>query len=807
MYNKDNIYKKIACEIVEEMPNLNEYICTCGIGPTGIIHAGKAFDLFCTYFVSREINNLGKKSKVICIIDDCIPTKISPDREDKVPLYYLSSINNNDPNNIVGSPIDKLINEIRAFNIDIQFVYASDLYVNHKYDNYLKIVYDSANDIYKTILMHDSCSTSLDLSQIFYAYCPHCHTLLSEFFPTGNYCYKYSCVCGNSEETSILSGHTMIKWKIENAFRWHHFSTVFEPAAFNHGEVNGSFAIAHNIYKRFFPCEVSPKHIFYPFVCDSTGHKFSIRHKRGFTLSDMLDRFYPDQILYYFSSIPLDRQIKLDLNTMYSTLYSKAIWERTQPLLISNNNIYNLHYKQIERLFAIAKFYFYDVDCICHLLDLPIDYNDLRLFMEKIRHANSVFICSFNDQKPQFFSTLISLLKNNTIDFNDEKLIFEYIKNFVSLIPNYDIKQFCVDFYNCFYGCNTGPSIAIILSHCRHIIEDLIYSNQKIEYTACIIKPEALSKQKEITEIFQTNGLTIEQCFHDIFHPDLFELVYSAQDPTIKFQGQQRLINKPISILILSGYQARSICYYLCGTNGNPKLCSHESIRYKFGYSIEHETYFCNVIHRVTLDESPDQLLAWCFAQYLYKPIMSDIQNVINNPNNQSRIVNHIAPVVNNVEMLSKFYLPQKNKLNIYYLLVAAWLHDICKCYINNEKPIYDENHAYACAQWCDLFLKEKNVSQYYIDIISNCILNHSVPPSLDSSLETRILAAADGMAHIDHPWIILCNIIKRTQASYDDIKLDFFNKKLKKSLSKITFTSEYDIYLHKIQSLFDLLN
>lgn len=68
-----------AKKIIEKYPNKDEYVIASGVSPSGFIHIGNFREIVTTFFVGKELENLGKKVKFILSFDDF-------DRFRKVPF-------------------------------------------------------------------------------------------------------------------------------------------------------------------------------------------------------------------------------------------------------------------------------------------------------------------------------------------------------------------------------------------------------------------------------------------------------------------------------------------------------------------------------------------------------------------------------------------------------------------------------------------------------------------------------------------------------------------------------------------------
>ena len=59
---------EIAERIIEKNPNKPEYICACGISPSGSVHIGNFRDVATSYFVVKALRAKGKKAKLLFLL-------------------------------------------------------------------------------------------------------------------------------------------------------------------------------------------------------------------------------------------------------------------------------------------------------------------------------------------------------------------------------------------------------------------------------------------------------------------------------------------------------------------------------------------------------------------------------------------------------------------------------------------------------------------------------------------------------------------------------------------------------------------
>jgi putative nucleotidyltransferase with HDIG domain len=102
---------------------------------------------------------------------------------------------------------------------------------------------------------------------------------------------------------------------------------------------------------------------------------------------------------------------------------------------------------------------------------------------------------------------------------------------------------------------------------------------------------------------------------------------------------------------------------------------------------------------------------------------------------------NHILEVKNYSASLAKQY-----KADEFVVIVAAYLHDISYIQTRNH-----ENHEIKGSEFARKFLKNYNISEKEINLISKCIQRHrGSKEEKRESIEEKIVACADAMDHIN---------------------------------------------------------
>lgn len=124
----------------------------------------------------------------------------------------------------------------------------------------------------------------------------------------------------------------------------------------------------------------------------------------------------------------------------------------------------------------------------------------------------------------------------------------------------------------------------------------------------------------------------------------------------------------------------------------------------------------------------------------------------------------HVDPVVDIVKRLAGKY-----GANYWLLWLAAILHDIAR--VHDQQP-----HDKIGSEMAYDFLRDNGISAYHASEAQKTILTHSCKKYKPKSLEQKILATADALAHFQHPFYLW----------YHSISPEPFEKLLEGNLRKI---------------------
>lgn len=175
----------------------------------------------------------------------------------------------------------------------------------------------------------------------------------------------------------------------------------------------------------------------------------------------------------------------------------------------------------------------------------------------------------------------------------------------------------------------------------------------------------------------------------------------------------------------------------------------------------------------------------------IYNKIILDINSRLLEICDTGRMEYHIIPVVQNSVKLAR-----KLNADIEVVEIAAYLHDITRILGDVE------NHHITGAKFAEEFLRKYNYSEEKIEQIKNCIQKHrgSIEEKRET-LEEKIVATADAMAHIQYPVPLFYTWYGKKRYGLEEGK-EKIKTKLKRSWQKI----ELEIAKEEVKERFKFL-
>lgn len=167
----------------------------------------------------------------------------------------------------------------------------------------------------------------------------------------------------------------------------------------------------------------------------------------------------------------------------------------------------------------------------------------------------------------------------------------------------------------------------------------------------------------------------------------------------------------------------------------------------------------------------------WIMQKEEYQILIKDIKALLQNICKDDRVKYHIEPVVKSAKNLAL-----KFNADVQVVEIASYLHDVTKITGDRKK------HHITGAKYAEVFLSKYNIEEWKVESIKNCIKKHrGLSEYTRDTIEEKIVATADAIAHIEHPLTLFYAWYGKRQCQIDEGADGIINK-LQKSWEKIEF-------------------
>lgn len=259
---------EIADRIIAEKPNKEEYVCACGISPSGSVHIGNFRDVATSYFVVKALLARGKKAKLLLSWDDF-------DRLRKVPSNISSFVegfeeNIGKPYTMIKDPFNtehsygehfehEFENSLKDMDISVDIRRQTMFYTSGKYIETIKHALNCRKQIYDIIMSYKTQEANENDRELYYPISIYCEKTLKDNTKVVEYDEKtgdLSFYCEDCQTTHKVNvnNYNLIKlvWKVDWPMRWQFEGVDFEPGGIDHASANGSYDVAKDISKKIF---------------------------------------------------------------------------------------------------------------------------------------------------------------------------------------------------------------------------------------------------------------------------------------------------------------------------------------------------------------------------------------------------------------------------------------------------------------------------------------------------------------------------------------------------------------------------
>lgn len=307
-------------KLINDNPNLDQFVCAAGISPSGPIHIGNFREFLTSYFVHLGLKRAGKKSRFIMSFDDF-------DRLRKVP-FAVKQVVGDAYDKYIGTPYadipdpfgchssyaehfeEQFKNAVKQFGIDCEFITQAKEYRKGRYDEGIikalkarKTIYDILYDYKIQEATEEGRESYVPIS----VYCSKCGCDSTTVNNLSENCeeFDYSCKCGHSEHVNVRKFHNIkLVWKADWPMRWAEEKVTFEPGGKDHGTEGSSYTVGKIIVDKVFNY-TAPAFVMYEFIgIKGGGGKMSSSSGTSITPEELLKVCPPEMILWLYAKVP-----------------------------------------------------------------------------------------------------------------------------------------------------------------------------------------------------------------------------------------------------------------------------------------------------------------------------------------------------------------------------------------------------------------------------------------------------------------------------------------------------------------------
>lgn len=479
---------EIVDEIIDKFPNEDVYICECGLSTTGISHIGNFRELLITYFVSKELERRGKKTKVILSFDDFDRLKkvtkgVDPSFEEYVGM----------PNYMIPAPYGEnykyaeyfenlVINELKLLGINMNYIKQSERYLNGDYNDKIQLALNTKDNIYDIISKYKT-KAFMDKSEYYpiSLYCSNCFKDSTKIINYDGEKVEYECKCGYHERDSIDKLKIKLNFGIDWPMRWNYENVSFEACGKGHADKNGALNVAKDISKNIFSNR-QPVNLVYEFVnFKSSAGRLSKDSKRIVTITDALEIMPKDMILWMFLTNNPKKEYSISFDESIIKLYKeyeKVLTEddkcanHIKEIIGKSSISVEPEFDKLIRFLPISnfsidnlkKYVSFDENNKDHLRKIKYAYNWLKKYSndkywEINNEFNNDYWISITQEQKELLAEFNKILTGNNI-IEETEIFISKLKESKKVL-----KQFSKDFYNMVFGTDKGIPIKSVVEN------------------------------------------------------------------------------------------------------------------------------------------------------------------------------------------------------------------------------------------------------------------------------------------------------------------------------------------------------
>jgi lysyl-tRNA synthetase class 1 len=302
---------EVAQNIIDKKPNKKLYTVASGISPSGNVHIGNFREFVTTFFVAKELKNLGKNVRFVFSWDNFDRFRKVPANLDESFSKYIGKAYTDvpSPTGVESSYAEhfqnKFEHELKLMQTDTEFIYQTKEYKSKRYNNSIIEALEKRGEIFDILASYKTQTFTQEQKQAYYpcnVYCSECskdNTKITSYDSNTNE-LTYECECGNQTTVDVKQATNIkLHWKIDWPMRWRAENVDFEPGGRDHASETGSYTVSSEIAKKIFNIE-PPMFLGYDFIgVKGSNQKVSSSTGNTLVLSDLLN-VYDKHIIKWF---------------------------------------------------------------------------------------------------------------------------------------------------------------------------------------------------------------------------------------------------------------------------------------------------------------------------------------------------------------------------------------------------------------------------------------------------------------------------------------------------------------------------
>lgn len=461
------------------------YVIAAGITPSGPVHPGTLCEFLYADAVSRQLRKHGNVHYVFISDDlddlDSVPKPLAEykekiEEEIGIPLAYAK-----DPKGCHDSFAEHFIHEtkqiMKLFEVNPEFIRASKMYRQGRYDKYAKEMCERNEEI-KEIVRKSSLKDSMP--DDWFPIIPICEKCVNSaknvVLSYANGEYKYKCnKCGHEGTDKIENHRYKLRFRLDWPTRQKFMHVVAEGGSVDHHTKGGTISTLIAVHKEFYREE--PPYMYKFGFLKYKGKKYSKSKGIGHTVKEMIE-LLPIPVIKYVllkPDVEEDKEFVIDKDTLFKMLddfkrastinkddaeisradrkraiafelcNSKQIWKVDVSDIVLYYNIYR-DWEKVKQKTGDAK----GVDMLKNYIE--------KWMRAELIPDRYVFTIKLEKSEDALSKAFISRLEENMSAEEVHNLVFEVAKG-----EGVEPKEMFKSLYKCIIGKEMGPRLGKLI--------------------------------------------------------------------------------------------------------------------------------------------------------------------------------------------------------------------------------------------------------------------------------------------------------------------------------------------------------